>query len=158
MVVTRVSDNGPGIPAKLRRKIFGRFVRLGNELERVQTGTGLGLFIVRTLVRRMQGKINVRGRGSQPGTVFEVELPGATPPNRPSADASDSERYARVARPEGSAIMADEPKHILVVEDEGHLAIGIKYNLEAEGYRASVAGDGPTALKMLEESPGRSTW
>lgn len=76
MVVTRISDNGPGIPAKLRRKIFGRFVRLGNELERVQTGTGLGLFIVRTLVRRMKGKIVVRGRGSQPGTVFEVELPG----------------------------------------------------------------------------------
>jgi signal transduction histidine kinase len=76
MVVTRVSDNGPGIPAKLRRKIFGRFVRLGNELERSQTGTGLGLFIVRTLVKRMRGKIIVRGRGSQPGTVFEVELPG----------------------------------------------------------------------------------
>ncbi|HEV3022827.1 MAG TPA: ATP-binding protein [Pirellulales bacterium] len=76
MVVTRVSDSGPGIPAKLRRKIFGRFVRLGNELERVQAGTGLGLFIVRTLVLRMRGKIAVRGRGPQPGTVFEVELPG----------------------------------------------------------------------------------
>jgi signal transduction histidine kinase len=76
LVVTRISDNGSGIPAKLRRKIFGRFVRLGNELERVQTGTGLGLFIVRTLVLRMRGKITVRGRGSQPGTVFEVELPG----------------------------------------------------------------------------------
>ncbi|HVC96597.1 MAG TPA: response regulator transcription factor [Pirellulales bacterium] len=49
--------------------------------------------------------------------------------------------------------MADDPKHILVVEDEGHLAIGIKYNLEAEGYQASVAGDGPTALKLLEQSP-----
>lgn len=76
MVVTRIADNGPGIPAKLRRKIFGRFVRLGNELERQQTGTGLGLFIVRTLIRRMKGVISVRGRGSQSGTVFEVELPG----------------------------------------------------------------------------------
>jgi signal transduction histidine kinase len=59
----------------LRRKIFGRFVRLGSELERKQAGTGLGLFIVRQLVRRMRGKITVRGRGSQRGTVFEVELP-----------------------------------------------------------------------------------
>ncbi|HQU42158.1 MAG: hypothetical protein B7Z73_18955, partial [Planctomycetia bacterium 21-64-5] len=78
-VLTRVSDNGPGIPAKLRRKIFGRFVRLGNELERTQAGTGLGLYIVRTLVRRMKGNISVRGRGTQRGTVFEVELPGYEP-------------------------------------------------------------------------------
>jgi two-component system phosphate regulon sensor histidine kinase PhoR len=74
-VTARISDNGPGIPINLRRKIFGRFVRLGSELERKQAGTGLGLFIVRQLVRRMRGKITVRGRGNQPGTVFEVELP-----------------------------------------------------------------------------------
>jgi two-component system OmpR family response regulator len=42
-------------------------------------------------------------------------------------------------------------EHILVVEDEEHLAIGIKYNLEAEGYHVSVAGDGPTALNMFEQ-------
>lgn len=42
-------------------------------------------------------------------------------------------------------------KHILVVEDEAHLAIGIKYNLEAEGYDVSLVGDGPSALKMVEE-------
>ena len=74
-VRVRISDNGPGIPAKLRRKIFGRFVRLGSELERSKPGTGLGLYLVRTLVKRMHGRITVRGRGSQPGTVFEVELP-----------------------------------------------------------------------------------
>jgi two-component system OmpR family response regulator len=44
-------------------------------------------------------------------------------------------------------------KHILVVEDEQHLAFGIKYNLEAEGYEATTAGDGPTALKLFEEQP-----
>ncbi len=41
-------------------------------------------------------------------------------------------------------------EHILVVEDEEHLATGIKYNLVAEGYRVSTAGDGPSALKILE--------
>ena len=46
-------------------------------------------------------------------------------------------------------------KHILVVEDERHLAIGIKFNLEREGYRVSVAGDGPEALKVVESSPDR---
>jgi len=74
-VLTRIADNGAGIPPKLRRKIFGRFVRLGNELERAKTGTGLGLFIVRTLVRRLHGSIAVHGRPGQSGTVFEVELP-----------------------------------------------------------------------------------
>lgn len=44
-------------------------------------------------------------------------------------------------------------KHILVVEDEEHLAFGIKYNLEAEGYEVTTAGDGPAALRMIEEDP-----
>ena len=42
-------------------------------------------------------------------------------------------------------------KHILVVEDERHLAVGIKFNLEAEGYRVTTVSDGPSALKLLEE-------
>jgi two-component system alkaline phosphatase synthesis response regulator PhoP len=44
-------------------------------------------------------------------------------------------------------------KHILVVEDEQHLAFGIKYNLEAEGYDVTTAGDGPSALRMIEDDP-----
>lgn len=38
--------------------------------------------------------------------------------------------------------------HILVVEDEKHLGVGIKYNLEAEGYRVTLVEDGPTALRV----------
>lgn len=89
-IVTRIVDNGRGIPAKLRRKIFGRFVRLGSELERSQSGTGLGLFIVRTLVKRLKGKITVRDRPDISGTVFEVQLPAQriTPPaDKPAAAA-----------------------------------------------------------------------
>jgi DNA-binding response OmpR family regulator len=43
-------------------------------------------------------------------------------------------------------------QHILVVEDEAHLAIGIKYNLEAEGYLVTTVGEGPAALKLHEEN------
>jgi len=42
--------------------------------------------------------------------------------------------------------------HILVVEDENHLGVGIKYNLEAENYRVTLVEDGPTALKLLSAS------
>ena len=74
--VTRISDNGRGIPTKFRRKVFARFVRLGLELEREKPGTGLGLYIVRTLVRRLRGRVLVHDREQGPGTVFEVRLPG----------------------------------------------------------------------------------
>jgi two-component system, OmpR family, phosphate regulon sensor histidine kinase PhoR len=80
-IVTRIVDNGRGIPAKQRRKIFGRFVRLGSELERVQSGTGLGLFIVRTLVKRLHGTITVRDRPTHTGTIFEVQLPAQRAPS-----------------------------------------------------------------------------
>lgn len=85
-VLVCVADNGPGIPKKMRRKIFGRFVRLGAELERHKLGTGLGLYIVQTLVRRHQGSIRVADGDAGVGTVFAVELPRARP--IPAADAS----------------------------------------------------------------------
>ncbi len=82
--VVRVADNGPGIPLKDRRKIFGRFVRLGSELEREKPGTGLGLYIAKTVVRRLKGKIRVRDRRPPPGTVFEVFLPALPTAAAPS--------------------------------------------------------------------------
>jgi signal transduction histidine kinase len=74
-LMVQIADNGRGIPANLRRKIFGRFVRLGLELERDKPGTGLGLHIARTLIRRHRGTIRVRDPHDGPGTVFEVSLP-----------------------------------------------------------------------------------
>ena len=46
-----------------------------------------------------------------------------------------------------------EQKHILIVEDEAHLAHGIKFNLDDEGYLTSIAPDGPTALRLIDEIP-----
>ena len=76
---TRISDNGKGIPPNLRRKIFGRFFRMGDELMREKPGMGLGLHIVHTLVRQLGGRVRVRGRYDGPGTVFEVVLPAVAP-------------------------------------------------------------------------------
>ncbi len=74
--LVRIADNGRGIPHNLRRRIFGRFERLGLELEREKPGTGLGLYLARNLVRRLRGRIRVRDPLQGPGTVFEVQLPG----------------------------------------------------------------------------------
>jgi signal transduction histidine kinase len=75
-VVTRVADNGQGVPPELRKRIFGIFFRGGSELTRRQKGTGLGLYIVQTLVRQLKGRVSVHDRPGAVGSVFEVELPG----------------------------------------------------------------------------------
>ncbi|MEO9595751.1 sensor histidine kinase [Rhodopirellula bahusiensis] len=59
-VTVSVLDNGTGIPANLRRKVFGRFVRLGSELERSKQGTGLGLYLVRNITHALGGRINIQ--------------------------------------------------------------------------------------------------
>lgn len=84
-VQTRISDNGQGIGFELRRKIFQRFFRGGTELERTTIGTGLGLYIVKSLVNKMKGRIHVHGRGPLGGATFEVDLPGrlVTPEPQP---------------------------------------------------------------------------
>lgn len=70
-----VSDNGIGIPRHLHRKIFYRFYRVGNELERTKPGTGLGLFLVRSIVRRLRGSIRVADLPKNSGSRFELVLP-----------------------------------------------------------------------------------
>src|SRR5262245_51896598 len=42
---------------------------------------------------------------------------------------------------------------VLIVEDEQHLAEGLRYNLEAEGYEVEIAGDGEAALEILRRNP-----
>lgn len=42
---------------------------------------------------------------------------------------------------------------LLIVEDEQHLSIGLKFNFEAEGYDVVVTGDGPSALELLRADP-----
>jgi two-component system, OmpR family, phosphate regulon sensor histidine kinase PhoR len=88
-VVARVSDNGRGIPPPLRKRLFGRFVRAGSELERDKPGTGLGLYIVQTMIGRLGGKIRVRDHEGASGATFEVQLPGKPIEEPGRAETSD---------------------------------------------------------------------
>lgn len=92
-----IGDNGRGIPSRLRRRVFRRFERLGTELEREKPGTGLGLYIVQALVRRLGGRVRVLDRETGTGALFEVKLPigrrglsSAAPQPPPRDERSDS--------------------------------------------------------------------
>ncbi len=72
-----VSDQGLGIPSSDQRRIFDKFYRVDPNLTRGVGGTGLGLYISRELVRRMNGTIWVDSREGE-GSRFSFELPVAT--------------------------------------------------------------------------------
>jgi PAS domain S-box-containing protein len=69
-----VSDTGIGVPPEERRRIFEKFYRLDPEMTGGIGGTGLGLYICRELVRRIDGRIWVEANGGR-GSTFVVEIP-----------------------------------------------------------------------------------
>lgn len=75
-VVVTVFDDGPGIPADQRERVFDRFVRLDPDRSRSAGGTGLGLAIVREIVLAHGGSVTIGDRDGV-GTVVEVQLPSA---------------------------------------------------------------------------------
>jgi signal transduction histidine kinase len=76
-VQIRVRDNGIGIPSQQLKRIFKRFYRApGRLLGRVK-GTGLGLFIVKSVVKRHRGKVVAISDGEGHGSTFIISLPRA---------------------------------------------------------------------------------
>jgi signal transduction histidine kinase len=73
--VITVADDGPGIPAADRDRIWGRFVRLDQDRARTHGGSGLGLALVRELVHAHGGVVSVLVPDEAPGALFAVRLP-----------------------------------------------------------------------------------
>ena len=84
----RVKDHGVGMSRAHLRFIFNRFYRIGAEVRRSHPGTGLGLFIVKSVVKGHRGTVAADSAGPDRGSTFTVTLPRIMDPAG-TADASD---------------------------------------------------------------------
>jgi two-component system, OmpR family, sensor histidine kinase SenX3 len=77
--ILRVRDRGMGISPSERKRIFRRFYRIQGAVSTRIKGTGLGLFIVRSVVERHGGKVFAESAGPGQGSTFTVQLPSVAP-------------------------------------------------------------------------------
>ena len=117
----------------------------GETIDRARGGLGLGLTIVRDLVRLHGGSVKASSEGLGSGSEFTVRLPLLVVPNglQPTLPAGGS----------GRANVGNDPKRIkvLVVEDYAPAAESLALLLQEMGYRTRIARDGAAALQAIEE-------
>lgn len=73
-VITTVSDTGVGIPKEAIPHLFSKFFRVSNTLQKAEKGTGLGLFIAKSIIEKLSGKIWVESEVGK-GSKFHFSLP-----------------------------------------------------------------------------------
>jgi two-component system heavy metal sensor histidine kinase CusS len=88
-------DQGPGVPADYRERIFERFFRLPSVSAAADEGSGLGLAICRSVISLHGGTIWAEASSDSPGLRIIFEVPAQTPPDH--ADSSPAERSRRAA-------------------------------------------------------------
>jgi len=72
-VLLEVEDHGPGVPHRLRHKVFEQFYRTGSETTRETTGTGLGLALVKKFAQAHRGFVEII-TARPTGAIFRVAL------------------------------------------------------------------------------------
>lgn len=134
-----VIDDGPGLPAEVRREVFERGPPAAAAPQR---GLGMGLWLARHLAGFSGTELELARSGPE-GTTFKILLPLADRQRVPSAES---------AAPE-----AVEPKlrglRVLVVEDDPEVAALLGEALSMFGHRPELAGDAAAALRNLEGAP-----
>lgn len=138
-VELRVADNGPGVDAAARPRLFEAYFTTKGE----GLGTGMGLSVSRTLARSHGGDLRLDEGVPGRGAVFCLTLPALAmpaPASQPSA-----------ATPVADASEAADAR-ILVVDDEEEIALMMREMLEHAGYDVATAESGALALEMLAEA------
>ena len=135
-VILEVIDNGPGIPAPVRARIFEPFYTTKREGE----GTGLGLSVSYGIVASHGGSIAVVG-SSVAGTTFRVTLPAASGP------AIGARRSPDVSRLHTRSPLAGV--RLLFVDDEPALRASMEAYAGVRGLEVITAADGGSALELL---------
>lgn len=72
-IVLQIKDEGKGIAAAEKEKIFSKFYRIGNTHTKEAKGTGLGLFLTKKIVEQHKGNITVTDNSPQ-GSIFKIEF------------------------------------------------------------------------------------
>ncbi len=151
-----VSDSGSGIPAEKLPYIFERFYQTHQDESNPQTGSGIGLALVKELVELHKGTISVASE-IQRGTTFTIKLPLQQTSFQVTASASQPFQETTATEVEGSPALSLESAAeterklpetiILLVEDNTDIRNYIRENLETH-YQIKEAADGEEGLKQ----------
>jgi signal transduction histidine kinase/ActR/RegA family two-component response regulator len=154
--VLRVRDTGVGISPEMLERIFDVFTQAQTSIDRSKGGLGLGLTLVRNLVRMHGGSVSAASLGIGRGSEFIIRLPEVCRPSEapePGGPVSGSAAGPGLGAP-ASAVPGSLPRRILIVEDIKDARETLQELLELQGYDVEIASDGPEGLaKLLAEPP-----
>jgi PAS domain S-box-containing protein len=151
--VVRVRDDGVGMSPELLARAFDLFVQETRSLDRAQGGLGIGLTMVRTLVKMHGGSVRAFSDGPDRGSELVVRLPLA-PSIHPAAPPSPpSSKKLMPWGTAGGAGSPGRPLNVLLVDDNVDAAGAIGDLLERLGHRVTLAYDGPGALTAAAAAP-----
>lgn len=140
-----ISDTGIGMSEEFLKHIFEPFAQEHTDARSVYNGTGLGMAIVKTLIDKMQGTIEITSEEGK-GSEFIITLPFEI------ADVKDDQKIKRTEKQMEASL---EGLHLLLVEDNVLNAEIAETLLSDRGFQITVATDGQQAVDLFElNSPG----